>query len=80
MLAAFVVAATAIILHRGHGLTFFLDEWAFVLKRAGHSPDVLLHPHNEHPSLSPLLVDKALFKTVGLTHDGVYRSTRCGPA
>ena len=58
---------------KGRGLTFFYDEWAWVMRRRGWSTGVFLEPHNEHLSLLPVTVFKLLFVTVGLSHYGVYR-------
>lgn len=65
-LAAVFVGAAAILLYKTHGLTFYYDEWAFVLRRHPLSTDALLQPHNEHLVLLPVLVYKVLFAVFGL--------------
>jgi len=60
--AAVAHAAHLIVLELGANLTFFYDEWAFVLKRRGHSLDTFLAPHNEHLSLIPIAVYKAMLE------------------
>ena len=37
-------------------LTFFLDEWDFLLHRRGFAADVLLDPHNEHIAVLPIAI------------------------
>lgn len=54
------------LLQRGHGLTFFFDEWNFILDRT-YSVDDLLRPHNGHLSLLPILVYNVLRSFFGLT-------------
>lgn len=72
LLGLLSLGAFVLILVLGRGLTFFYDEWTFVLTRAGHSADVFLRPHNEHISVIPVIVYKVLFKTVGLEHHWPY--------
>lgn len=72
-LAGLMAAASALILVKGRGLTFFYDEWAWVMRRRGWSVDTFLEPHNEHLSLLPVTVFKLLFVTAGLSHYWVYR-------
>jgi hypothetical protein len=73
VLGVFVLLAAWSILDKGQGLIFFYDEWEFVSGRSGHSLDTLLTPHNEHPSLFPLLVYKTLLETAGLGHYWIFR-------
>jgi hypothetical protein len=47
-----------------HGLTFFFDEWDFLLHR-GVSIDGLLQPHNGHLSTIPVMVYAALRDVFG---------------
>ena len=72
LLCLLSLVAFALILFVGRGMTFYFDEWDFVLGRTGHSADVFLKPHNEHISVVPVLVYKVLFKTVGLEHHWPY--------
>lgn len=54
-----------IVLARTRGLSFYADDWDFVLDRRGMSPSVLLTPHGPHLSLVPILIYKALLHTFG---------------
>ena len=72
LLGLLSLVAFVLILVLGRDITFYYDEWDFVLGRAGHSADVFLKPHNEHISVVPVLVYKVLFKTVGLEHHWPY--------
>ena len=56
----------------GRGLTFFFDEWDWVITRHSGVRSLLL-AHNGHFSLVPALVFRALFKTVGLGNYAPYR-------
>ena len=47
-------------------LSFFLDEWSFLLHRTGRSADVILAPHNEHIAVVPVLIYKAIQATFGM--------------
>jgi hypothetical protein len=66
--AAFVMllalGATLVLIETGD-LSFFGDEWDFLLDRRGLSADVLLRPHGPHLSLIPILVYKLLLKVFG---------------
>jgi hypothetical protein len=50
----------------GSRLTFMLDDWEFLLYRPGWTADSLLDPHNEHISVIPVAVYKALQTTLGM--------------
>ena len=74
--AAVVVAAgvAAIVLYvEGRGLSFYYDEWSFILGRRGNDLHAFLAPHNGHLHLLPIVVYRVLFATVGLEHYGPYR-------
>src|SRR5436190_157927 len=58
---------------KGNGMTFYFDEWDFVLRRHRSTVGVFLEPHNEHFSLVPVIVYKILFATAGLDHYAPYR-------
>jgi len=68
-----LLAAGVFLLYAGRHLTFFYDEWNFILDRRGSSLSTYLAPHNGHPSLLPVAIYKALFATVGLRHYIAYR-------
>ena len=67
--AVFVIVAAAsvpVLLWFGRGLTFFSDEWAFIVDRSLSDPSTWWAPHNEHWSTVPILAYRALVETVGL--------------
>src|SRR5947207_5143984 len=66
-------AAAVVLLYAGRHLTFFYDEWDYVLGRRGSSVAAYLDPHNGHLSLFPVVVYKILFAIVGLRHYTPYR-------
>lgn len=47
-------------------LTFWRDEWGFLLHRRGLDPDVFLRPHYEHIAISLIAVYKGLQATFGM--------------
>lgn len=47
-------------------LTFWRDEWGFLLHRRGLDPDVFLRPHYEHIAISLIAVYKALLAIFGM--------------
>lgn len=63
--AALLALGCVIVLVETRGLSFFGDEWDFVLDRRGLSASVLLTPHNPHLSLIPILIYKVLLKVFG---------------
>jgi hypothetical protein len=58
---------------KGNDMTFYFDEWDFVLRRHTTTVGIFLEPHNEHFSLVPVIVYKILFATAGLDHYTPYR-------
>jgi hypothetical protein len=75
LLAVAMVIASVIVLRQGAGLTFYNDEWDWVMNRRDWSPATFLEPHNEHLSLVPVFIFKLLFATAGLDAYWVYRAT-----
>jgi hypothetical protein len=64
---ALICAASALTLVLlGTRLTFFGDDWAFLLQRPGFSADALLEDHNGHLSVLPVLIYKLLVALFGL--------------
>lgn len=61
-----MVACLVWLLRQGSGLTFFFDEWDFVLNRSFSLHD-LLRPHNGHLSLLPVLAYNVMRKIFGLS-------------
>ena len=47
-------------------LTFWRDEWAFLLHRRGTDPGVLLEPHYEHIAIVPVAIYKTLQSVFGM--------------
>jgi hypothetical protein len=72
-LAVLMAIAAALILWMGRGLTFFRDEWTFVIYRDGHEPANFLSSYAGHLLLWPTALYVFLFRTVGLDHYEVYR-------
>jgi hypothetical protein len=67
------VGAAALLIFAGHGLNFRRDEWDIIQGRYGGALGDYLRPLNEHLSLIPIVIYRALFSTVGLTHHMPYR-------
>ncbi|HWK27392.1 MAG TPA: hypothetical protein VNS09_12565 [Solirubrobacter sp.] len=66
-LALVCVVALAVVLHAGRGLTFFYDEWDFILHRRGISLTTFLAPHGgDHPSILPVAIYKTMLQIFGL--------------
>jgi hypothetical protein len=64
---ALICAASALTLVLlGTKLTFFGDDWAFLLQRPGFTADSLLRDHNGHLSVLPVLIYKLLVALFGL--------------
>ena len=61
-----VVAAWALIAHLGNYFWFHGDEWDFLVTRNAGDIGDLLRPHNEHISVLPILVYRALWHLFGL--------------
>ena len=61
-----VVAAWALIAKLGNYFWFHGDEWDFLVTRDGGSLGDLLHPHNEHLQLLPIVVYRVLWNLFGL--------------
>ena len=65
-LAGLLVVTAAVVLYLGRSTSFYYDDWNFVLFRRPWDADALLQPHNEHLSLVPVLIYKAIFTTAGI--------------
>ena len=66
LLAAGAAASAVVLLALGSKVTFMLDDWDFLLYRSGFTAHSILAPHNEHISIAPILIYKALLATVGM--------------
>jgi hypothetical protein len=64
--AVAVVGSGFALLYWLSDLTFWRDEWAFLLHRGGFSPDVFLEPHYEHIAVAPIVVYKGLLALFGM--------------
>ena len=63
--AALLVLGAVIVVLETSGLSFFGDDWDFVVERRGLSAHALLTPHGPHLSLVPILIYKLLLKVFG---------------
>lgn len=72
-LIALLALGAALVLIETRGLSFFGDEWDFLLDRRGLSAGVLLRPHGPHLSLVPILVYKVLLQVFGASSYLPYR-------
>ncbi len=66
LFAVAVAAAGALLLAWLSDLTFWRDEWGFLLERRGFGADVFLEPNYEHIAISLIAVYKALQATFGM--------------
>ena len=62
---ALLVLGAVIVVVETRGMTFFGDEWDFVVARRGLSAQTLLRPHGPHLSLVPIIVWKVLLAIFG---------------
>lgn len=65
----FLVAAVVcggLLLHLGRELTFFYDEWDWILDRRSGGAESFLRNHNGHLHLLPIAAYRVLFAAVGL--------------
>lgn len=65
-----VLTGSMFLLLQARHLWFFGDDWMFLLERdlSQRPVDDLMRPHNDHWSLVPILLYRALFSVVGLEH------------
>lgn len=73
VLAVVLLGAGAWLYWLTRGTTFFQDEWVWVLYRRANTVATFLNPHNQHLSLTPLLIYRLLLATAGLPHYDVFR-------
>jgi hypothetical protein len=74
-LAALVVASIAfclVVFSVTRTLTFYLDDWAFLVSRRDWTLDTFLRPHNQHAAVVPVAIFKVLFELRGATSYGPY--------
>jgi hypothetical protein len=65
LLLGFLFISFSVLFQYGSELTFFFDEWDFVLNRSYNASD-FLRPHNGHLSLLPVLVYNLLRSLFGI--------------
>ncbi len=68
-----MVVWAAVLLYVGRDTDFFFDEWAFIQDRRGWNASAFLDAHNEHLSLVPVALYKAMFMLVGIDSYFPYR-------
>ncbi len=73
VLATLMLADVLLLLYMGRGLSFFFDDWDYVIHDYGGGVHSLLVPHNGHLSLVPIAIYKVLFHIAGLNHYAVFR-------
>jgi hypothetical protein len=74
LLALLSALAAAAAVHAGRGLTFFFDEWNFILERRGISFETFLEPHGgDHPAVVPVAAYKLMLQVFGLGNYAPYR-------
>ncbi len=66
LLGLALLAAAAVLLSYGSGLTYFQDSWEFLMNRRGFGAAALLEPHNEHIVLAPVLIEQLLLRVFGM--------------
>ena len=65
-IAIAAAVAAAAILWLARNMTFYYDEWTFILSSPDWTAATLLKPHNEHPVMLTRTIYAALLSTVGL--------------
>jgi hypothetical protein len=65
-LAAAFLASLALLLVFDSHLTFYGDDWWFLIYRRGWSPAVFLDPHLDHIAIAPILAYKVLVAIFGM--------------
>jgi hypothetical protein len=74
VLAVACALAAGVILYAGRDLTFFYDEWDFILERRGISLATFLEPHGgDHPTVFPVAAYKVMLQLFGLESYLPYR-------
>jgi len=74
LLAAGAMALSgALLLHWFSRITFWRDEWGFLLHRRGWSVGTFLDPAGEHLSAPPILIYKLLLEATGMNSPRPYQ-------
>jgi hypothetical protein len=66
LLGLALLAAAAVLLSYGHGLTWFQDSWEFLMNRRSFTADALFTPHNEHIVVIPVLLTQLSLRVFGM--------------
>lgn len=66
LLTGAVLASGAVLLALGSRLSFFLDDWTFLVYRPDFDAESVLAPHNEHIAVGLILVYKAVLAAFGM--------------
>jgi hypothetical protein len=67
-----------LLIYWGSKLTFFLDDWEFLIYRRGFSTATILGPHNENIVVGPILVYKLLLAVFGMSSALPFRIVSVG--
>jgi hypothetical protein len=72
-LAGLLVLSGAVVMYMGRGLSFYYDEWEWLLHDYGGGIQLMLHDHAGNISFFPAAIYKVLFRVVGFNHYAVFR-------
>ena len=61
-----VAISGGLLLYWGSKLTFFLDDWEFLVYRRGFNAHTILDPHGENIVAGPMVVYKLLLAVFGM--------------
>ena len=67
LLIVALAGSATVLLFLQSRLTFFGDDWSFLLERRGLSAGVFLNPHNDHIVILPVAIYKTLLGIFGMT-------------
>jgi hypothetical protein len=70
---AVLALAAAAWLYEGHGVTFFIDEWQWIIHRHSPSEASLLEPFNNHWMAVPIGIHQVLYRVFGISSHLPYR-------
>lgn len=73
VLCALLVASGALLMYAGRGLSFFYDEWEWILHDYGGGIHWMLLAHVGNISFWPAAIYKVWFHLIGLNHYAVFR-------
>jgi hypothetical protein len=73
VLCALLAVSGALLMYMGRGLTFFYDEWEWILNDYGGGVHWMLLAHVGNISFWPAAIYKVWFHLIGLNHYAVFR-------